>query len=187
MGMPVINLDRFRSFGSERSSSPDDWTEALEEAMALTDYPANWDGEGAQPVSKALQRSVLALMLSLRDRSCHAPDGVSPMAGGTVMLEWHGNDRIVLSVEIREPEHGEVLIWHPEREPEFGVVTWGPKRPSANRRVFLAAVGLGMYEIVRKQTDIGWVLKPESVPLDSPPAESDRDSGLSDTDCSLAA
>ena len=103
----------------------DAWQLAETEVRQLRTYERNWDGDGADPVRDELIESVLEWFQGLRRSYAAAPVAVSPLAGGTVMVEWHANNGSVVSVEIREPGEGEVLEWSPIRPKKFYVTRWG--------------------------------------------------------------
>lgn len=102
----------------------DSWEVAEDEVRLLSTYERDWDGEGADPVPDVLIESTLEWFRGLR-RDGPAPVAVSPLAGGTIMLEWHYPNGSVASVEIRQPGRGEVLVWSPHRPKEYSVTCWG--------------------------------------------------------------
>ena len=105
----------------------DAWELAETEVRLLSTYESNWDGDGADPVPDELIESVLGWLKQLRATGNGAPAAVSPLAGGTVMLEWHYPEGEVVSVEVREPGKGEVLVWSPHQPKQFHVIEWGGK------------------------------------------------------------
>jgi hypothetical protein len=93
----------------------------LEQVEALAAYPANWDGYGAPPVSRAGIAAVRAFLNGLPDElfirpykeaDCLIP-AVVPMSSGAIQLEWHVGRRI-LELEFETPTTIHYLKWWPD-------------------------------------------------------------------------
>jgi hypothetical protein len=99
---------------------------AVSTLQAVLDWPADWDGQGAQPPShKAVVKALVFLwMVESRFRDERVAVGepwlVTPLPNGNVFIEWHGPDDDTLDLEIRPDDTvGYLLVRHDGGERHF--------------------------------------------------------------------
>lgn len=95
------------------------WFAIIEETRKLVQLPANWDGEGADPIPPVIINSALALFERLKQAGQPFPDAVYPLPSGSLIAEWHNEDRTRFTAEIREPGRVELMHWFPDRPARF--------------------------------------------------------------------
>jgi len=115
-----VNTNRATST-TEQLGSEADWLEIIEETSKLQ-LSADWDGAGANPIQPALVRSTIAFLERSRHEGQPVPDAVYPLSSGSIIAEWHNEDRSRLSAEIREPGRVELMHWFPDRPAEFSSI-----------------------------------------------------------------
>ncbi len=108
------------------------WETMRDEAYALSLYPPDWDGEGADRVPFALVRATLRWFDRLEASGGPAPSVVYPTAGGTPVVEWYSADMSSYVAYVRKPDRVDIVYHLPGGEPVHVVVPLSAKMaPSA--------------------------------------------------------
>lgn len=103
-----------------------------DEVSALSLYPPNWDGEGADRVPFALIGATLRWFERLKASGVPAPSVVYPTAGGTPVVEWYSADMSSYVAYVRKPDRVNIVYHLPGGEPVHVVVPLPAKvAPSA--------------------------------------------------------
>ena len=101
------------------------WDEAIKEAKELEKLEDNWDGEGSPPPKPMLVESALNLFKVMQEQNLSAPCAVYCVGDGTVFAEWHyENPRINVSIDIRKPGEGEILVYRGPESHIFKKISW---------------------------------------------------------------
>lgn len=101
------------------------WEEANKELAELKDYTKdNWDGQDSAAVRLELVETTKHLLEHMRSQNMAAPISVYPLCCGTVMLEWHFRNKNVLSIEVRQKNYLECLLYRGINDYEWEVIQW---------------------------------------------------------------
>jgi len=94
------------------------WTSVRDEIATLNVLGPNWDGEGSLPMRPGLfdAASTLCQMLEQEDAP---PDDIYLGPDGSLLLEWHFEDGFITIVNVRVPDHAEVICRSPGQPPLF--------------------------------------------------------------------
>lgn len=98
------------------------WEAMRDEVTALTSYPADWDGEGADRVHFPLIQATLRWFEWLESNGAPAPAAVYPTAGGTPVVEWYASDKSSYVAYVRKPDRVDIVYRLPGGEPTHVVV-----------------------------------------------------------------
>lgn len=108
------------------------WEAMRDEVSALSSYPADWDGEGADRVPFALVQATLRWFVRLEASGGPVPSVVYPTAGGTPVVEWYSADTSSYVAYVRKPDRVDIVYHLPGGEPVHVVVPLPAKvAPSA--------------------------------------------------------
>jgi hypothetical protein len=111
------------------------WEDSREEVRNLgKNYPANWDGAGADSVRTELLAPALQLLRIAQRAGLPVPLYVYLTAGGTIMVEWHLNGGRILSANVRCADTAEVVDSRPELLPRLFKVKLMSQSGQVNRR-----------------------------------------------------
>lgn len=94
----------------------DDIAREIARMLDPASYPANWDGEGAEPVNQECVLSAERLVRKVLDDGGEIPLSVYPLSDGSVMVEWelsHPERRVSVSIHPKNPSVGEALVYTP--------------------------------------------------------------------------
>ena len=107
------------------------WEAMRDEVSALSLYPADWDGEGADRVPFALVQATLRWFERLEASGGPVPSVVYPTAGGTPVVEWYSADTSSYVAYVRRPDRVDLVYQLPGGEPTHVVLSPGPKAPTS--------------------------------------------------------
>lgn len=106
------------------------WEAARDEVHALSLYPPDWDGEGADRVPFALVRATLRWFDRLEASGGPVPSVVHPTAGGTPVVEWYSADASSYVAYVRKPDRADMVYQLPGEEPVHVVVSLAATTPT---------------------------------------------------------
>ena len=86
---PSRTLDEIGVLGPRLNGNHSDWTERIDDLLAVRGLEDDWDGEGTAAPDPSLVDGAIALCQFLQSHGFAPPDRVHASVNETVFLEWH--------------------------------------------------------------------------------------------------
>lgn len=98
------------------------WASAVREILSCRDLSENWDYYGAQPPSRDVLESAIALAYAYEKSGVQPPHRVAPGVAGDVTFEWQHPDGTFAEVEINARLYAEIMVVEPGKPARHATV-----------------------------------------------------------------
>lgn len=121
-------LDQLGLFSTIDDEKENAWFSRLGELHALYELEDNWDGEGAEPLSRGNIDSAIQYFKTLySQKQTPPPSRVTASQDGEVIIEWQING-VYIEATISQPYLAECMYVYPDGSVRHFDVEWAPPK-----------------------------------------------------------